>query len=263
MNNKLTALSLFLCLFVLSGCISNKSYLEEECENGICTSEQEYREVCTETPDGAIPELSFLPNPKSLLKAESPELELLCFSLSVLVLLSLAEDENQAAMLSVRLAEELLLLVWLSAAGCCGSGNAVKFCSTRAVICTVCASKKYYTRNQLLPNKSALPSNSPPAMLPEIAIATVITNTPIAMAANHFQLKLPNIPAIQQQAIPIVAAGATSFLSPVKILLPALSKASKTAKASDVYKNTERIRHSVYLLLYIKFHIFINISFSK
>ena len=52
MNNKLTALSLFLCLFVLSGCISNKSYLEEECENGICTSEQEYREVCTETPDG-------------------------------------------------------------------------------------------------------------------------------------------------------------------------------------------------------------------
>ena len=52
MNNKLTALSLFLCLFVLSGCISNKSYLEEECENGICTSEQEYREICTETPDG-------------------------------------------------------------------------------------------------------------------------------------------------------------------------------------------------------------------
>lgn len=52
MTNKLTALSLFLCLFALSGCISNKSYLEEECENGICTSEQEYREVCTETPDG-------------------------------------------------------------------------------------------------------------------------------------------------------------------------------------------------------------------
>ena len=63
-----------------------------------------------------------MPNPKSLLKAESPEPELLCFSLSVLVLLSLAEDENQAAMLSVRLAEELLLLVWLSAAGCCGRG---------------------------------------------------------------------------------------------------------------------------------------------
>lgn len=52
MKNKLTSLSLFLCLFVLSGCISNKSYLEEECENGICTSEQEYREICTETPDG-------------------------------------------------------------------------------------------------------------------------------------------------------------------------------------------------------------------
>ncbi len=52
MTNKLTALSLFLCLFALSGCISNRSYLEEECENGICTSDQEYREVCTETPDG-------------------------------------------------------------------------------------------------------------------------------------------------------------------------------------------------------------------
>lgn len=51
-TNKLTALSLFLCLFALSGCISNKSYLEEECQDGICTSEQEYREVCTETPDG-------------------------------------------------------------------------------------------------------------------------------------------------------------------------------------------------------------------
>ena len=52
MTNKLTALSLFLCLFALSGCISNRSYLEEECENGICTSDQENREVCTETPDG-------------------------------------------------------------------------------------------------------------------------------------------------------------------------------------------------------------------
>lgn len=52
MTNKLTALSLFLCLFALSGCISDRSYLEEECENGICTSDQEYREVCTETPDG-------------------------------------------------------------------------------------------------------------------------------------------------------------------------------------------------------------------
>ena len=37
---------------MISGCVSDKSYMEEECENGICTSEKEYREVCTETPDG-------------------------------------------------------------------------------------------------------------------------------------------------------------------------------------------------------------------
>lgn len=52
MKNKLTLLSLCLSLLMLSGCVGKKSYVEEECVNGICTSEQEYREVCTETPDG-------------------------------------------------------------------------------------------------------------------------------------------------------------------------------------------------------------------
>ena len=51
-TNKLSFLSLCLSIFVLCGCVSDKSYMEEECENGICTSEQEYREACTETPDG-------------------------------------------------------------------------------------------------------------------------------------------------------------------------------------------------------------------
>lgn len=52
MTDKFTLISLCLSLLILSGCVNNKSYIEEECENGICTSEQEYREVCTETPDG-------------------------------------------------------------------------------------------------------------------------------------------------------------------------------------------------------------------
>lgn len=52
MTNKITLWGFCLCLFALGGCVSDKSYMEEECENGICTSEQEYREVCTETPDG-------------------------------------------------------------------------------------------------------------------------------------------------------------------------------------------------------------------
>ena len=52
MTNKITLWGFCLCLLALGGCVSDKSYMEEECENGICTSEQEYREVCTETPDG-------------------------------------------------------------------------------------------------------------------------------------------------------------------------------------------------------------------
>ncbi len=52
MTNKLALMSLCLSLAMISGCVSDKSYMEEECENGICTSEKEYREVCTETPDG-------------------------------------------------------------------------------------------------------------------------------------------------------------------------------------------------------------------
>ena len=52
MMKKLGLICACLCFCGLAGCISDRSYLEEECENGICTSEQEYREVCTETPDG-------------------------------------------------------------------------------------------------------------------------------------------------------------------------------------------------------------------
>ena len=52
MTNRLVLMGLCLSLVMISGCVSDKSYMEEECENGICTSEKEYREVCTETPDG-------------------------------------------------------------------------------------------------------------------------------------------------------------------------------------------------------------------
>ena len=59
------------------------------------------------------------------------------------------------------------------------------------------------------------------------------------MAANHFQLKLPNIPAIQQQAIPIVAAGAIILYNPAKIVLPALFNSPKVS-ADAVKKCFER-----------------------
>lgn len=52
MMKKLGLICACLCFYGLAGCVSDRSYLEEDCENGICTSEQEYREVCTETPDG-------------------------------------------------------------------------------------------------------------------------------------------------------------------------------------------------------------------
>ena len=50
--NKLTIVGLLFSVLGLSGCISNESYLKEECEDGICTSNQEYNEVCVETPEG-------------------------------------------------------------------------------------------------------------------------------------------------------------------------------------------------------------------
>lgn len=53
MTNKLAVTGLICCLIGTSGCVNlNKSYLEEECENGICTSNREYTAVCVENADG-------------------------------------------------------------------------------------------------------------------------------------------------------------------------------------------------------------------
>ncbi|MBQ8481873.1 MAG: TcpQ domain-containing protein [Alphaproteobacteria bacterium] len=54
-TNKLAVTGLICCILSTSGCIgalSNRSYLEEECENGICTSNREYTAVCVENADG-------------------------------------------------------------------------------------------------------------------------------------------------------------------------------------------------------------------
>ena len=54
-TNKLAVTGLICCILGTSGCVgalSNKSYLEEECENGICTSNREYTAVCVENADG-------------------------------------------------------------------------------------------------------------------------------------------------------------------------------------------------------------------
>ena len=54
-TNKLAVTGLICCILSTSGCVgalSNKSYLEEECENGICTSNREYTAVCVENADG-------------------------------------------------------------------------------------------------------------------------------------------------------------------------------------------------------------------
>lgn len=55
MSNKLAVTSLICCILGTASCVSingNKSYLEEECENGICTSNREYTAVCVENADG-------------------------------------------------------------------------------------------------------------------------------------------------------------------------------------------------------------------
>lgn len=53
MTNKLAVTGLICCLLSTAGCVGlNKSYLEEECENGICTSNREYTAVCVENADG-------------------------------------------------------------------------------------------------------------------------------------------------------------------------------------------------------------------
>ncbi len=40
------------CLFVVSGCANHATEAKTECQNGICTSNNEYTAVCQETPDG-------------------------------------------------------------------------------------------------------------------------------------------------------------------------------------------------------------------
>lgn len=55
MTNKLAVSGLICCIIGTASCVSidgNKSYLEEECENGICTSNREYTAVCVENADG-------------------------------------------------------------------------------------------------------------------------------------------------------------------------------------------------------------------
>ncbi|MBR1601641.1 MAG: toxin co-regulated pilus biosynthesis Q family protein [Alphaproteobacteria bacterium] len=51
-TNKLAVTGLICCILGTAGCVSSKSYLEEECENGICTSNREYTAVCVENADG-------------------------------------------------------------------------------------------------------------------------------------------------------------------------------------------------------------------
>ena len=51
-TNKLAFAGLLCCFIGTMGCVSNKSYLEEDCENGICTSNQEYTAICVENADG-------------------------------------------------------------------------------------------------------------------------------------------------------------------------------------------------------------------
>lgn len=52
MSTKIGFIALCLSVLGMTGCMNSTSYLENECQDGICTSEQEYREVCVETPDG-------------------------------------------------------------------------------------------------------------------------------------------------------------------------------------------------------------------
>ena len=51
-NNKPIVFGLLCCIFSLSGCVSDRNYMQQECENGICTSEREYTAVCVENAAG-------------------------------------------------------------------------------------------------------------------------------------------------------------------------------------------------------------------
>ena len=52
MIKKLTLVGLFCCVFGMTGCVDSRSYLQRKCEDGICTSNQEYTAVCYENADG-------------------------------------------------------------------------------------------------------------------------------------------------------------------------------------------------------------------
>lgn len=51
-NNSLVLASVLCCALGLSGCVNERNYIQEECEDGICTSEQEYTAVCVENEAG-------------------------------------------------------------------------------------------------------------------------------------------------------------------------------------------------------------------
>ena len=50
--NKLVLAGVVCFALSASGCISNRSYLQEECEDGICTSNEEFTAVCVENDAG-------------------------------------------------------------------------------------------------------------------------------------------------------------------------------------------------------------------
>lgn len=52
LTNKLAIAGLLFCVLGMSGCVSERNYMQEECENGVCTSNQEYTAVCVENSAG-------------------------------------------------------------------------------------------------------------------------------------------------------------------------------------------------------------------
>lgn len=52
MTTKLSVVALICCILGTAGCVTDKSYYQRQCENGICTSNQEYTAVCVENADG-------------------------------------------------------------------------------------------------------------------------------------------------------------------------------------------------------------------
>ena len=52
MTNRLALSSLICCLIGTTGCVSHTNYNGTQCENGVCTSNQEFTAVCVENADG-------------------------------------------------------------------------------------------------------------------------------------------------------------------------------------------------------------------